>query len=497
MSQSAFSRAVHNVQQGIRVSGRLLSQIDSEEAQRIQSLYQTNSLLSAIYCAAHNTTHPSCGCGQPVRFVNIGKGFGRFCSTACSNDHLSEMNRLHNKQLNAQKSERLTDQYKQCMDRAVTMYLSGVSSVKEVAAICGVPHNRLRLALSEQGKIRTDVRSAKDRLRLRQRAPELFDSEFLKEAQHKKWTATKVAGELGVHPTTVCAHARLLEVPFPKTTIQAETDLQELIQPHFEVVMNTRSVISPLELDLWVPEKRVAVEHNGNYWHCEHSGKDKGYHLRKQLEAERANIRLIQLFEHEWKERRAQAESVVLAALGVFQDVIAARDTSCETIPNSVAKEFLDSHHLHGYARSSFSCGLFRGQELVCVATFARSRFSDKHDTELVRFAVKRHTRLIGGLGKCIAYYKKTVGFQSMVSYAHRRLFSGQSYVACGFQLSSKTRPGYFWINTKNGAVLSRYQTQKHKLPLADKIMTEVEFMHSQGFSRVWDCGQLVFTLSG
>ena len=44
-----------------------------------------------------------------------------------------------------------------------------------------------------------------------------------------------------------------------------------------EVILNSRSIISPYELDMYVPDKGVAIEFNGVYWHTESQGKDESY----------------------------------------------------------------------------------------------------------------------------------------------------------------------------------------------------------------------------
>ena len=45
-----------------------------------------------------------------------------------------------------------------------------------------------------------------------------------------------------------------------------------------EILNNVRNVIFPKELDIYIPQKKVAVECDGLYWHCDLM-KDKNYHL--------------------------------------------------------------------------------------------------------------------------------------------------------------------------------------------------------------------------
>ncbi len=67
----------------------------------------------------------------------------------------------------------------------------------------------------------------------------------------------------------------------------------------FKVDFNIGSVIKPLELDVYVEDRKLAIEFNGTYWHStEH--KDKWYHQRKVERCYRLGIRLLHIYEWEW-----------------------------------------------------------------------------------------------------------------------------------------------------------------------------------------------------
>lgn len=66
-----------------------------------------------------------------------------------------------------------------------------------------------------------------------------------------------------------------------------------------EINVRTRDIISPLELDFFLPEKNLAIEFNGTYWHSMEGGTAKGYHLKKSLMCRELGIRLIHIYEFE------------------------------------------------------------------------------------------------------------------------------------------------------------------------------------------------------
>lgn len=79
--------------------------------------------------------------------------------------------------------------------------------------------------------------------------------------------------------------------------------------PKLEILRNVRDVIAPKELDIYLPEKRVAIEFNGNFWHSiefqeRYLPEVKNTLLEKTLLCEDRGIHLIHVFEDEWAEKR-------------------------------------------------------------------------------------------------------------------------------------------------------------------------------------------------
>ena len=71
------------------------------------------------------------------------------------------------------------------------------------------------------------------------------------------------------------------------------------------IIRNSRSIIWPYELDLYYPEKKIAIEFNGDYWHSE-KFKDKDYHYKKFCLCREQNILLVSIFESDWNNRKEE-----------------------------------------------------------------------------------------------------------------------------------------------------------------------------------------------
>lgn len=85
------------------------------------------------------------------------------------------------------------------------------------------------------------------------------------------------------------------------STSKYEQEIAEYISTFYtgDLVRNSRKIISPLELDLYYPEKKIAIEFNGDYWHNE-SRVTYDYHYNKFKKCFDSGITLVSIFEHEW-----------------------------------------------------------------------------------------------------------------------------------------------------------------------------------------------------
>jgi hypothetical protein len=69
--------------------------------------------------------------------------------------------------------------------------------------------------------------------------------------------------------------------------------------PDFEIHENTRTIIQPQELDIYIPKLNLAIEYNGDYWHSEEKV-GKNYHENKTLKCKELGIELIHISENSW-----------------------------------------------------------------------------------------------------------------------------------------------------------------------------------------------------
>ena len=255
----------------------------------------------------------------------------------------------------------------------------------------------------------------------------------------------------------------------------------------YQIIRNDRTILDGKELDIYIPEKHLAIEFNGDYWHSDNKV-GKKYHQEKSLKCMEKGIRLIHIFEYEWNNKQEICKSIIKSALGIYDKTIYARRCVVKEINSDNYRNFLDINHLQGAINSSIRYGLYYQNELVSVIGFGKSRFK-QGEIELHRFCSKLGYHIPGAFSKLI----KHSGLTDFITYVDLAHFSGDGYKALGFKELSITEPNYKWV--KGNIALNRFQTQKHKLNNLlysyNGLLTEDENMSMNGFFKIYDSGNL------
>ena len=256
-----------------------------------------------------------------------------------------------------------------------------------------------------------------------------------------------------------------------------------------EIQVNTRKVITPLELDFYIPNKNLAIELNGDYWHSVNTGRDPNYHLNKTLLCQEKGIQLIHIFEYEWNSKKDILKSIISSALGIYKSRIYARDCEVKEVSSKEAKKFLEENHLQGFISSKYRIGLYFENQLVQILCFGNSRFK-KDEIELLRMCTRKNTQVIGGFSKLLKHSK----INEFVSYVDLSKFSANSYLENDFKIIGQSQPNYKYLKGEN--VVNRFNAQKHKLQKLlgdnfDENKTETQNMIDNGWWKVYDCGNL------
>lgn len=324
---------------------------------------------------------------------------------------------------------------------------------------------------------------------------------------------TKKYGEGTTFSASLKEKHRVIRSELNKTSThtfisKAERDLKESLESHGMKCISSLRSKGP-EIDIFVEECNVGIEFDGLLYHSELYGKKHpSYHSGKTEFYAKQGIHIIHVFEDEWYRKKQVVINRILHSCNQLKplDKIYARNCVIDTdISHAEREAFLEKNHLQGTDRSSLIYGLRYKNELVSLMTFSgmrapMSKSSNKKCFELVRFASKLDSQVIGAASKLIKRFITEHSPASIVSYGDLRWINPDRnlYKSLGFTEIKRSRPSYWYMKTYSTR-LHRYNFTKHRIVNSlggDSTKTEWENMQLFGYDRIWDCGTVKYELT-
>lgn len=259
-----------------------------------------------------------------------------------------------------------------------------------------------------------------------------------------------------------------------------------------EIIENDRSLISPKEVDIYIPSRKLAIEYCGLYWHGELKGKPRLYHRNKMRECNKQGVRLITIFEDEWINCPTIIKTKLAHIFGVNDAVkINARQCEIVNVDAATKNKFYDLHHIQGTGPGSITYGLQYGGTIVAVITFIKQG----NVFILNRYATSVSVR--GGFTKLLAHFQKHNTWSKIISFADLRWSDGGLYKQAGFVLETTIEPEYAYV--VNQERIHKFNMRRKylagKLKYFDPDLSEWENCKVNGVDRIWDCGKCRYVL--
>jgi len=293
--------------------------------------------------------------------------------------------------------------------------------------------------------------------------------------------------------TAVCTKCN----PINSSKSGYEVQLHDFIKENYnDMIRNNRKLLdNKYELDIYIPDLKLAFEFNGVYWHNE-LNKPNDYHLNKTELCEKKRTQLIHIYEDDWIYKNDIVKSMILNKLGKTPEKIYGRKCEIKEITdNKLVREFLNKNHIQGFIGSSIKLGLFHNEELVSLMIFGKRRIGKKtsDEYELLRFCSKLNTNVIESEDNLFKYFVENYKPSKITTYADRSWSTGDLYKKLGFEYKGKTQLNYYYVI--DGIRHHRFNYRKDKLIKEgfDKNKTEHEIMIDRGIYRIYDSGNLKF----
>ena len=261
-----------------------------------------------------------------------------------------------------------------------------------------------------------------------------------------------------------------------------------------------REILRNREIDIYIPLLKLGIEYNGLHWHSERLGKGKNYHLDKLNKCNEQGIRLIQIFEDEWINRREICESKLkqICGLNTNPKIYGRKCEIREISKKDEVYEFLDKNHIQGRTGFTVGLGVYYNNELVGVMTFKKEK---EGYWDLNRFATDISYQCVGIGGKLFKHFTRNYDYQEIKSFADRRWTTdpyNNLYTKLEFNFDSYVPPTYWYYNPKISRIerfhkfgfRKQHLHKQYDLPLT---MTEREMTETLGYTRIWDCGLIKY----
>lgn len=241
------------------------------------------------------------------------------------------------------------------------------------------------------------------------------------------------------------------------------------------------------EVDVYVPELKLAFEYNGMYFHSEAFNAPDHHKLKREM-CEQAGLRLVTIWEDDWRYRRSIVESHVRHLLGVNRERVFARKCEVKEASKARGDELLQEHHIQGPSTASQRWGLFEGEELVAVAYF---RKSSGGFWELSRYGTSK--TVVGGASRLVASFRRANPDASLKTFADLDWTAGELYEKTGWLFDGELEPDYSYFY--KGERRHKFGFRKNRFRddpdlQFDSSMSERELANLNKILRVYDSGK-------
>lgn len=305
----------------------------------------------------------------------------------------------------------------------------------------------------------------------------------------------KIAKELDLHPSTVSSYLKSAGLSIIRyKTSEGEKELSDFLREHFNILTNIRDIISPKELDIFIPEKNVAVEYCGLYWHSFEINNNVNVHKEKYESCRDKGIKLITIFEDEWFTKKEIVKNKLLHILGVNKNQkVFARKCKVKEIDSITAKKFHNENHIQGYASGFLHIGLFFDDKIVSCISFKKR---NAQELELIRYST--NCSVVGGFSKLLSFVLSNNKVFDIVTFADLRWHYGEVYLKCGFYIDKIIAPDYQYIIDHFSGRSHKFNFRKAIMKkkfgdLYDESLTEFSNAKNMKLYRIYDCGKVKY----
>lgn len=277
-----------------------------------------------------------------------------------------------------------------------------------------------------------------------------------------------------------------------------QTELTEFIQnilPGHRIETNYRGLCTGLyQVDIYIPEKKIALEYNGLYWHSDAPGLNPYPVANKMKECSERDVDLYVVWEDDWRDRQDVVKSWLANLLDCSEaDKLSARRLKCSEISYTESSRFLDKHHIQGGARGTYYVSLSDSEDTIsAVGVFTRTG----RNIRLDRYATSANVR--GGFSKMMSWVDRNIDYEVCTTFADKTYSRGKLYSSTGWVEIGTISPDYRYVHNGTRRHKFNYRIDRFKHDTTGKYkykegLTERELTRLNGLWRIYDAGKIKY----
>lgn len=241
-----------------------------------------------------------------------------------------------------------------------------------------------------------------------------------------------------------------------------------------KIIYNDRRILNGKELDIYIPDKNIAIEFDGLYWHSD-KFLDKNYHLEKTNLCEEKGIHLIHIFEDEWLYKKDIVKDLLLRNINPSKlTYIDSNECYIKEITKKDKNIFLKENSIFKNYKSDINFGVFTSKkyydEEVLVSILSIKKLNNNN------FKIVNHTELCGykiNFNFIFNYFKENYEYNKIIISLDKRYYSSKyNYVLYNtFKYYKTIKPKYYYIKYLNKSKRVKEKTN----------------------NIIYDCGKIIF----
>ena len=301
---------------------------------------------------------------------------------------------------------------------------------------------------------------------------------------------------IGEHPTKFSRLARCLDCyPLLDKVSMFERDVRNYVEAELqnEIVCNSRDIIPPKELDIYIPLKKIAIECNGVFWHSQNNGTPKDYHLCKSNFCKEKDIQLLHILDCEWNFKPDVVKSNIQRVLSKSSNLYVIKNCKIQQIDFKIANEFYNVNNLRPFQKATLHLGCFMNGQLIAITSFKKLKLGNHFQWHLVNFCEKNFSMTPGCLKAFCDYAKENIklNLRCIYAIADKSLLQHTRYKSEGFAFVKDCPPNewYLKIEDKNKKMLENYKMSIAKIKNDFPDISRLELAIKNDYYQYFDAG--------